>query len=213
MLLPKLQYISDGETYFEQYTSVCEALDAGIQWIQLRWKTAPVKEAEKLAEKIRPLCDTYRAVFIINDYPEIAVRVEATGVHLGLNDMSVAEARKILKPHQWIGGTASTIQDVLQRIQEQVTYIGLGPLRFTTTKEKLSPVLGIEGYQKIISQLGENTVPIYAIGGVRASDIVLLLRTGVYGVAISSAINRSTNKKMYIQQLNQLLYGSIENCG
>lgn len=213
MCLPRLQYISNGKTYYEQYRVICEALDAGVQWIQLRWKNAPLHEIEHLAEKIKLLCDTYRAVFIVNDYPAIAARVDATGVHLGLTDASVMEARKILKPYQWIGGTANTWQEVMQRIQEQVTYIGLGPLRFTTTKEKLSPVLGIEGYQNILSQLKGNTVPIYAIGGVRASDIVPLRQAGVYGVAISSAIDQSTNKKKCIQQLNQLLYGSLEHCG
>ncbi len=208
MNLPKLQYISHGQTSEEQTNAIRSALDAGVQWIQLRWKNAPYSEILKLAESIKPYTDQYNAVLIINDHPSIARQISATGVHLGLNDMPVSEARKILHTHQWIGGTANTYEDVLQRIQEKVTYIGLGPLRFTTTKEKLSPILGIHGYKNIIEQLNQLNVPIYAIGGVKLEDIEELISIGVYGIAISSAFNQHPNKSTFVQQLNQKLYAT-----
>ncbi len=207
MQLPRLQYISDGKTYQEQLSYILSALDAGVQWVQLRWKHAEIKELEKLSEKVKKHCDKYNAILIINDYPEIARKIKATGVHLGLNDMPINDARKILFSHQWIGGTANTFQDVLQRIKENVTYIGLGPLRYTVTKEKLSPTLGYDGYKTILSSCNGNVPPVYAIGGIMKEDIRELLSRGVYGVAISSSINKAQNKKQYIQQLNDILYG------
>lgn len=204
--LPKLQFISNGECFEEQYTHILNALDAGIQWIQLRWKNANQNQILSLAEKIKPVCDNYHAVFIINDHPDIAKTINATGVHLGLKDMPVAEAKKILSPTQWIGGTANTLEDVLQRINEQVTYIGLGPFRYTTTKTNLSPVLGTEGFASILSSLPSGYPPVFAIGGITEKDIIPLLQTGVYGVAISSAITQAKDITNYVKQLNQLLY-------
>ncbi len=208
MNLPRLQYISHGQTFEEQNNAIRSALDAGVQWIQLRWKNAPPSEILKLAESIKPYTDKYNAVLIINDHPQIARQINATGVHLGLNDSSVSDARKILHSHQWIGGTANTYEDVLQRIQEKITYVGLGPLRFTTTKEKLSPILGINGYKNIIEKLNQPDVPIYAIGGATLEDVETLMAIGVYGIAISSAFNNAHNKSKFIQQLNQKLYAT-----
>lgn len=209
MELPKLQYISDGKTFEEQYNNILSALDAGVQWIQLRWKKADKKSILELAEKVKIKCSDYKSVFIINDYPDIAQLVGADGVHLGLEDMKVDEARKILSPHQIIGGTSNTLKEVLQRINERVDYIGLGPLRFTSTKEKLSPVLGFEGYRNIMQTLPrDNNIPIYAIGGITEKDVKPLLDIGIYGIAVSSIVTRSTNKKYIINQLNQFLYAS-----
>lgn len=207
MQLPKLQYISDGKTFDEQYDNILSALDAGIQWIQLRWKNADKGDIFYLAEKIKIKCKEYQCLFVINDYPDIAQQIDADGVHLGLEDMKISEARKILLSHQMIGGTANTLEHVLQRINEQVNYIGLGPLRYTSTKEKLSPVLGFDGYKSIIQALPKTTnTPIYAIGGITEKDVKPLLDTGVYGIAVSSIITYSNNKKHIVQQFNQLLY-------
>lgn len=209
--LPRLQYISSGNSFQEQYHHICKALDAGIEWIQIRWKNADIHQLQRLAEKVKIQCDSYGAICIINDYPEIARQVHATGVHLGLEDMPVAQARQIILPHQWIGGTANTLSDVQKRIEEKVTYIGLGPLRYTTTKSQLSPILGWEGYQKIVSTLHTHDIPIYAIGGVTEKDIEFLISIGIYGVAMSSAIQKASDLYTYIQHLNSLLYGSTQN--
>lgn len=208
MQLPKLQYISDGKTFDEQYNNIISALDSGVQWIQLRWKNADEKNILLLAEKIKMHCEKYNAILIINDYPHIARQINATGVHLGLKDISISEAKKILHTYQWIGGTANTVDDVKQRISENVTYIGLGPLQFTITKSQLSPILGFEGYQKILSQLPDNKIPIYAIGGIQLDDIPVLMNIGLYGIAVSSLINQSKDKTKLAQQINHYLYGN-----
>ncbi|WP_353148273.1 thiamine phosphate synthase [Chryseobacterium sp.] len=191
--MEKLQYISQGNTLQEQKLNISKALENGIQWIQVRWKNAPENELAKLCETSKLLCSDYQAVCIINDHVQLAKEIDADGVHLGLGDDSVEEARSILGDHRIIGGTANTILDVLRRINESCDYIGLGPLRFTSTKEKLSPVLGFEGYRKIIDNLKEKSMEIpkiFAIGGVSLEDIIPLQEAGIYGVSVSGVITK-----------------------
>lgn len=189
--MEKLQYISQGSTKEEQELNIYKALDAGVKWIQVRWKNASELELIGLCEKAQLLCADYKAICIINDHVKLAKDINADGVHLGLNDCSILEARHILGTDKIIGGTANTLEDVLQRMSEPCNYIGLGPLRFTSTKEKLSPILGFEGYQHLIQYLEERSFDlpkIFAIGGVRLDDIELLQQIGIYGVAVSGQI-------------------------
>ena len=169
----RLQYISQGETSEAQMTNIKNALNAGCDWIQLRFKQEDELSNNYFAEKVKAECESYYAGLIINDFAYIAKRVDADGVHLGLGDASVNDARAIVGPDKIIGGTANTLEHVLQRFSERCDYIGLGPYRFTETKSKLSPILGIEGYKRITDKLSEMgvSIPIYAIGGIVLEDI------------------------------------------
>ncbi|WP_213277352.1 thiamine phosphate synthase [Chryseobacterium indologenes] len=203
--MEKLQYISQGNTIQEQEFHIRKALDNGIKWVQVRWKNAPENELIHLCEISKQLCSEYQSVCIINDHVQIAKEIDADGVHLGLNDSAIEEARLILGENKIIGGTANTLSDVIQRINESCDYIGLGPLRFTTTKEKLSPVLGFEGYQNIINGLREKSIDIpkiFAIGSVGLEDIFPLQEIGIYGVAISGII---TKKPTIINELKKVM--------
>jgi len=192
-MLDKLQYISQGKTAAEQIRNILNALDHGAGWIQCRWKEGTYEQKLELALATRKLCQAYKATCIINDHIDIARIVAADGVHLGLNDDTIEKARKILGPDQLIGGTANTLEDILQRTSEGCDYIGLGPYSFTTTKEKLSPVLGLSGYQNIFTALQDQSIqipPIYAIGGIAMNDIPALQKAGIYGIAVSGLITR-----------------------
>lgn len=208
----KLQYISQGEDYNRQLNNIYRALDAGCDWIQLRYKNHQEMSAAYVAEKIKNLCQKYNATFIINDFVKIAKEVDADGVHLGLDDMTITEARSILGSDKIIGGTANTLEHVLQRIDEKCSYIGLGPFRFTTTKEKLSPILGLEGYQKIVEALKQHVnpqainTPIYAIGGIEVDDIESIVNVGIHGIAVSGMITNAIDKKEIVSQVNSRLY-------
>jgi thiamine-phosphate pyrophosphorylase len=211
-MFSKLQYISQGASAKEHYNNIHQALDAGCKWVQLRFKNSTFEEIIALAEDVKKLCAAYDTTFIINDHPEIAKQTNADGVHLGLQDVSIAEAKAIVGS-KIIGGTANTLQHVLQRVKEGCSYIGLGPFRFTTTKEKLSPILGLEGYAAIMKELPNHQIdiPIYAIGGIEAEDIAAIIQTGVYGVAVSGIITHHPEKKILLQQINTLLYETVNN--
>ncbi|GAA5099363.1 thiamine phosphate synthase [Chryseobacterium ginsengisoli] len=203
--MEKLQYISQGFTIEDQELNIRKALDNGVKWIQVRWKNAPESEFIKLCEISKKLCSDNHTVCIINDHVYIAKDIDADGVHLGLKDTSIEIARHILGKNKIIGGTANTISDVLQRLNEPCDYIGLGPLRFTSTKEQLSPILDFEGYKEIVQNLKERSLEIpkiFAIGGVVLSDIELLQQIGIYGMAVSGQI---TNQPSIINEFKTVL--------
>ena len=204
--MEKLQYISQGQTLAAQKDNILKALDAGVKWIQVRWKGAHQAYVYRLAEQVKNVCLRYGATCIINDHPALAAAVDADGVHLGLEDGSIAAARKLLGPGKIIGGTANSFANVKQRIIEHCDYIGLGPFNYTTTKQKLSPLLGITGYENIIQQVcreGLTPIPIFAIGGIsQLEDIQRLLEIGVYGVALSRIVTKTPN---IVSSINKIL--------
>ena len=207
----QLQYISQGNTVEEQVYNIHKALDNGCDWIQMRFKKNYSDDAFTLAEAVKMLCKEYLATFIINDNVHLAKQLDADGVHLGLSDMSVEEARLILGKTKIIGGTANTFEDVLQRTAENCNYIGLGPFQFTTTKQHLSPILGLEGYRSIIEQMKAKNIqiPIYAIGGITLENVESLMKTGIHGIAVSGLITQTENASQLINQLNDKLYVTI----
>lgn len=212
-MFTKLQYISQGTTAEAQLENITAALNAGCQWIQLRFKNAGDDERQTVARQVKEWCAAFEATFIINDHPHLARAVDAHGVHLGLQDMPVGEARQIIGAEKIIGGTANTFEDVAQRYREGCNYVGVGPFRFTTTKEKLSPVLGAEGYASILQKIKEKGIqlPLYAIGGITTDDVETLVQAGIYGIAVSGIVTYSTNKKQLIEQLNALLYAATHH--
>ncbi|MDR0802765.1 thiamine phosphate synthase [Fluviicola sp.] len=206
-MLNKIHYISQGATFEEQEKDILEALEAGCKLIQLRFKNGTKEKITELAKRAKVLCQFHEAKLIINDWVEIAKEIDADGVHLGLMDTSVREARELLGPTKIIGGTANTLEDVLQRIEEHCDYIGLGPFRFTATKEKLSPVLGLEGYYTILQEMADRCVfiPVYAIGGIELADLEKLKHTGIYGVAVSGVISKSGEKAHIVKEIAKAL--------
>lgn len=198
MKLPRLQYITDSVAHAEA------ACVSGIRWIQGRVKNKPGQETKKILADMQQICKKHNCLFIVNDFLEIALEINADGVHLGKTDTSISAARNMIGNKKLIiGGTANTYEDIQYLIKHQVNYIGLGPFRFTTTKEQLSPVLGIEGYKEIFLQMKQETndlTPVFAIGGITPEDTASLLITGVYGVAVSGCIKNSENKKKTIQE-------------
>lgn len=212
-MLSKLQYISQGSDQLAQITNIKAALNGGCKWVQLRYKNVNEQQVFDLAQQAQALCKQYKATFIINDHVWLAKTINADGVHLGLDDMGIAEARTLLGPDKIIGGTANTYEQVKQRVSEQCDYIGLGPFRFTTTKEKLSPVLGINGYETIMQSLNDESIaiPVFAIGGIALADIADIISTGVHGIAISGLITNAQNKEEIINRINEQLYEDVKN--
>ncbi len=194
-LKSKLQFITHFTDRYSYLDSAMMALEGGCRWIQLRMKDADEAEIERTARQILPECRRRGAVFIIDDHVELVKRVGADGVHLGKNDMPVDEARRILGDEFIIGGTANTFEDIQRLAAQGADYIGCGPFRFTTTKKNLAPMLGIEGYENIVSLMKTHGInlPIVAIGGITYDDIPRIMSTGVTGIAISGSVLRADN--------------------
>lgn len=193
--ISKLQFITlqDSNKTPEQQT--IEYCAGGGSWVQLRLKGLNDDEIRAEAIKCLKICINNEATFIMNDYVHIANEIDADGVHLGKNDISITEARNILGPMKIIGATANTFEDVVSKFEEGADYIGLGPFKFTTTKKNLSSTLGVEGYQTILDKCkaAEIKIPIIAIGGITPNEMPDLFKTGIHGIALSSYIAQHEN--------------------
>ena len=198
-----VQFISHYTEKYSYLDSIQLALEGGCRWIQLRMKDASEEELLATAKQALALCKNYGATFIVDDNVLVAKEIEADGVHLGKNDMPIDEARKILGPDAIIGGTANTFEDISAHVAAGANYIGCGPFRFTSTKKNLSPILGLEGYNNLISacKKANFTLPIVAIGGITIDDIPDIMGTGVSGIAISSEVLRAENPVEKMQQI------------
>lgn len=190
-----LQFITHYTNTISYLDSVRLALEGGCRWVQLRMKGASEEEMLPVALEAQRMCREAGATFIIDDHVDLVRRIGADGVHLGKNDMPIDEARSILGSGFIIGGTANTFDDVLMHHRRGADYIGCGPFRFTTTKEKLSPVLGLEGYRSIMEQMKAAglDMPVVAIGGITAADIPSIMATGVTGIALSGSVLRAAD--------------------
>ena len=186
----KLQFITHYTDTYSLMTRLAWHWKGGCRWIQLRMKEASPLELEQEALRIQALCHQYHATFIIDDHVELAKKIQAHGVHLGKNDMPIAEARKLLGPDFLIGGTANTFEDIRSHHQAGANYIGCGPFRFTTTKKNLSPILGLEGYRYLVSQMKAEKIalPVVAIGLIYFEEIPVIMETGVTGIALSGIL-------------------------
>jgi thiamine-phosphate pyrophosphorylase len=180
-----------------------EACRAGIRWIQLRMKLASDAVFRETALAAKAICDARGCVLIINDRVEVAAAIDAHGVHLGLEDMPVSEARRRLGEDKIIGGTANTLEDIRGHYIGGADYVGLGPYRYTTTKKNLSPILGLEGYRRILSRLEEEgvTLPVIGIGGIGVKDVLPLLEAGLYGVAFSGMLVEASDRPGLVRAL------------
>lgn len=208
-MIARLHYITQDVEGKPHTLLAEEACKAGVEWVQLRLKNYPAGKWESTAVEALEICKKYNARLIINDNPALAKKIGAYGVHLGKEDMSTAEAKKLFGDELVIGGTANTIEDIQKHAAAGVDYIGLGPFRFTSTKEKLSPVLGIEGYHKIIAQCRalDIHIPVIAIGGITVNDTDVLMNTGVYGIAVAGAITHAAQKAKVVEEFNSKLTG------
>ena len=192
----RLQFITHYTEKYSYVDSARIALEGGCRWIQLRMKDADASTLEETALIVQRMCKDYGATFIIDDHVPLVKKIKADGVHLGKNDMPIAEARQLLGNSFLIGGTVNSLEDVRATLQSATPdYFGCGPFRFTSTKKNLAPILGHEGYRNILQGMKEAGIhiPLVAIGGIGKEDIPSLLESGVHGIALSGSILRAEN--------------------
>ena len=160
---------------------------AGAGWIQLRVKNASADAWLAIAREVVAIGHEGGALVTINDSVEIALASDADGVHLGKLDEDWIAARARLGPDKLLGGTVNNAEDARRAVEAHVLdYVGIGPLRFTTTKQKLAPVLGLEGIAALLPLL--DGLPAWAIGGVLPADLPSLRSARLAGVAVSSSL-------------------------
>lgn len=200
--ISKLHFITTSAELAEQ------ACRGGVDWIQLRLKNVSYNDYKAEALKTQAVCKKYNATLIINDLPALALDINADGVHIGKEDVITPEEEAALIEGGYIiGRTTNTLHDILQFTGKPVSYVGLGPFRHTTTKQNLSPILGLNGYKNIMQAIltgKEKLPPVIAIGGIILYDIPSLFETGIHGIAVSGAITNAadvTEKAAHFKKL------------
>jgi thiamine-phosphate pyrophosphorylase len=203
----RLQLITHYSKDYSYIDSVHIALEGGCRWVQLRMKDSDEILFEKTAIVVQQMCKEYGANFIIDDNVALVKKIDADGVHLGKNDMSIYDARQILGDKAIIGGTINRFDDIALHMQGRPDYFGCGPFRYTSTKKNLSPVLGYEGYCDIISKMRESdiNIPLIAIGGITKGDIPELLKCGVGGIALSGSIINAVEPIKEMREIADIL--------
>ena len=210
----RMQFITHHNEKYSYVDSARIALEGGCRWIQLRMKDANDTLMEETALIIQKMCKDCGATFIIDDNVTLTKKINADGVHLGKNDMPIAEARMILGDKFIIGGTINSFDDILQHLQGATPdYFGCGPFRFTSTKKNLAPILGYEGYKNILTKMRENNIniPLIAIGGICKDDISKLLDCGINGIALSSSILNAENPIIEMNEIMTILNSYYHN--
>lgn len=177
-------------------------LRAGIKWIQYREKNKPRRDIYNEAALLRKLTAEFKASFIVNDHADIALAVNAEGVHLGQEDLPLKEARKILGKTKIIGISTHSIEQAIEAEAGGADYVGFGPVFHTKTKDAGKP----KGIQMLKEVKRHVNIPVIAIGGITSENLQSVLDSGADAVAVASAILRG-NIFDNISGFLKILYG------
>jgi thiamine-phosphate pyrophosphorylase len=186
------------------WDDVEEAILGGVTLVQLREKEISSKEYLELAQKVKTVTDRHDIPLIINDRLDIALAIDADGVHLGPEDLPVPLARKLLGDDKIIGASAASVDEALLFQAQGADYLGVGAVFPTATKRGTEKV-GLEDLRGIKSAVH---IPVVAIGGIKAENVKPVMETGVDGVAVVSAIMNQTDIREAARQLLSLLKGA-----
>lgn len=181
---------------------VRQAVAGGVTCVQLREKHCSTREFIEQARALQPLLKDKRIPLIINDRLDVALAVGADGIHLGQQDMALADARKIVGQTMVIGISAESVADAIRAEQQGADYIGVSPVFATPTKTDTAEALGLEGIQKISRAVA---IPIVGIGGVNQRSAAAVLGAGADGIAVVSAIVSADDPKKAAADLKKII--------
>ncbi|KAF8552510.1 Hydroxyethylthiazole kinase [Imleria badia] len=187
-----------------------EALEGGVTVVQVREKKADTAEFLHIANEIKSLCKDHGVPLIINDRIDIALAVDADGVHLGQIDMPVHVARSLLPPGKIIGVSCNNVDHVKKAVEDGADYVGIGAVWATNTKQLTSPVLGVRAVGPLLAALDGTSLKAVAIGGIKSSNILRTLHGSVSttghrldGVAVVSEIVASPEPSKSARKLRE----------
>jgi thiamine-phosphate diphosphorylase len=183
------------------------ALEGGARIIQLRDKHATTRQLVQVGQELRALTRQYGALLIINDRLDVALAVEADGVHLGQDDMPAALARKVTGENFIIGVSAETVEEARQAEADGASYLGVGPMFATTTKPDAGAPVGPERLRAIKQAI---SIPVFGIGGITLQNAMQVLQAGADGICVISAIMGAVDPAEATRKfLTMLAHGGI----
>jgi thiamine-phosphate pyrophosphorylase len=181
-----------------------QALEGGVNAVQLREKDLGGRDIFDLAEKISRLCERYGASLFINDRVDVALAVDAAGVQLGKTSVPIEAARSLLGPERLIGASIHSLDELNDATRGGADFVLFGPVYFTPSKASFGAPQGLAALQKIVAT---SALPVYAIGGITEQNVKAVRNLGVHGIALIAAIISAERPKETTQRLARLLGG------
>ncbi|MBF0345949.1 MAG: thiamine phosphate synthase [Nitrospirae bacterium] len=179
-----------------------EAFKAGLKALQLRERDMTDRELLVLAIKLRELSNKYNAKLFINDRVDVALLIEADGVHLGQNSMPVSTVRRLVGDRMLIGKSTHSVEEAIDAVSKGANFITIGPIYQTPSKLKYGDPIGLEVLQKVKKKL---SIPVFAIGGIKEHNIKDIMGSRADGIAVISGILSSDSvfneTKKYLESL------------
>jgi len=195
----KLYFITDSTGFSDEefLFRIEEALKGGVTLLQLREKEKTTREYIELAEKVHKITRKYNVPLIIDDRVDVALAVDAEGVHVGREDMPVSMARKLMGKNKIVGATAKTVKQAKIACEDGADYLGVGAIYPTTTKVK-TILTSTQTLREICESV---TIAVNAIGGLNKNNIDILKGIPIAGICVVSAIMKSENPQKSTKEL------------
>jgi thiamine-phosphate pyrophosphorylase len=203
--ISKFHYLTQDLPNRSHAEQVATACTNGANWVQYRCISKSDDELLEEISEIADICDEWGATLIITNHYHLLDRVDAQGVHIEDFDADFAAIRESIGEDKTLGASATNIEKLLW-VQSSgvVDYCGYGPFAHTDTKPNNKPLLGFDGYREL--QNYPIDIPVIAVGGIQLADVEALLETGVYGVAVSAAVNLALNPARKLKEFYQKIY-------
>ncbi len=203
--ISKFHYLTQdlpNRSHLEQTEIACQA---GANWIQYRCLTKADDELIDEINEIAVICDDWGATLILANHYELLDKVDAQGVHIEDFDADLIAIRKYISDEKTLGASATNIENLLQ-VQNTgvIDYCGYGPFAHTDTKPNDYSLLGFQGYRELQKHPVE--IPVIAVGGIQLNDVEPLLETGIYGIAVSGAINLALDPGATLKEFYRKIY-------
>ena len=206
---PTLYFITDSTNYTQEefLFRVEQALKGGATLLQLREKEKSTREYIELAEKVHEITKKYNVPLIIDDRVDVALAIDAEGVHVGASDMPIATARKLMGEDKIVGATAKTVPWAKEAYEQGADYLGVGAIYPTTTKvvTVLTSTETLDAITKAVP------IPVNAIGGLNKDNLDILKGIGISGICVVSAIMKSDDPKAEAETLLSLAKDLMKN--
>ena len=203
--ISKFHYLTQdlpNRSHVEQATIACSA---GANWLQYRCLTKTGDELVAEINQVAEICDEWGATLILTNHYHLLGEVDAQGVHIEDFDADFAAIRAHIGEDKTLGASATNIESLL-RVQATgvVDYCGYGPFAHTDTKPNNKPLLGFDGYRQLEKQLID--IPVIAVGGITLNDVKTLMHTGIYGIAVSAAVNLAIDSGAAVKEFYRKIY-------
>jgi thiamine-phosphate pyrophosphorylase len=186
---------------------VAAAIRGGATMIQYREKTMPVRQMVEVGRRLKAITEPAGVTFIVDDRVDVALAVDADGVHVGPDDLAVADARRLLGPDRIVGASAGTVAEAVRAEADGADYVGVGSIFATTSKPDAGEAIGPEVLSQVRSAV---RIPIVAIGGITHANAAEAIHSGAHGVAVISAVVGADDVREAARRLAEIVRGARE---